>query len=270
MLKDESKGTVQFELRIGSVQDPVRLDRLTGQLGRRGEFPYFSSGLTMVSAEADTPTLSLSLSPCVAFSLDSLYGRTLQTACPVAASSVIELVVPSHSVNPFVIEPDLARETRNIDGRDVAVWDVAAGEADGRFRGAGRERTGADVLFVAFLCGAALEEAALDVRVSWPDENVFHPREFPSALSLSFAASKDPEQGERVLRSAAVENPSDSAAGRAAATNRRGAGTRTARRRGDQSSRGGGRGRLGRDVAVVGADFCPHARSGRRGQSIHR
>jgi hypothetical protein len=28
-----------------------------------------------------------------------------------------------------VIEPDLARETRNIDGRDVAVWDVAAGEA---------------------------------------------------------------------------------------------------------------------------------------------
>ncbi|KWU43951.1 Gpi16 subunit, GPI transamidase component [Rhodotorula sp. JG-1b] len=117
MLRDERDGTVRFELRIGSVQDPVRLDRLTGQLGRR------------------------------AFSLDSLYGRTLKTACPVAASSAIELIVPSHSVNPFVIEPDLARETRNVDGRDVAVWDVAA----------------------------ALEEAALDVWVSWPDENVFHP-----------------------------------------------------------------------------------------------
>jgi phosphatidylinositol glycan class T len=39
MLKDESEGTVRFELRIGSVQDPVRLDRLTGQLGRRGESP---------------------------------------------------------------------------------------------------------------------------------------------------------------------------------------------------------------------------------------
>ena len=83
-----------------------------------------------------------SLSLSLAFSLDSLYGRTLKTACPVAASSAIELVVPSHSVNPFVIEPDLARETRNVDGRDVAVWDVAAGETPGRF---GSVTAGADV-----------------------------------------------------------------------------------------------------------------------------
>ncbi|GAA5867605.1 hypothetical protein JCM3774_001525 [Rhodotorula dairenensis] len=117
MLREESQECVKFELRVGSVQDPVRLDRLTGQLGRRG------------------------------FSLDSLYGRTLKTACPVAASSSIQLVVPSHSVNPFVIEPGLARETRNLEGRDVAVWDVSK----------------------------ALEEAVLDVRVTWPDENVFHP-----------------------------------------------------------------------------------------------
>ncbi|GAA5985234.1 hypothetical protein JCM10908_002578 [Rhodotorula pacifica] len=117
MLRNESAETVRFELKVGSVQDPVRLDRLTGQLGRRG------------------------------FSLDSLYGRTLKTACPVASSSQVELVIPSHSVNPFVIEPELAREIRAIAGRDIAIWDVQA----------------------------ALETAALDVRVTWPDESVFHP-----------------------------------------------------------------------------------------------
>ncbi|KAJ8292428.1 GPI transamidase component PIG-T [Rhodotorula toruloides] len=125
-LLKEAEEMAAFELEIGSVLDPVRKDRLTGQLGRRE------------------------------FSISSLYDRTLATACPVASDSRIELVVPTHSVNPFSIEPDLAREVTKIDGREVAVWDVKQ----------------------------ALETAALDVRVTWPGESVFRnpsPSKLPQA-----------------------------------------------------------------------------------------
>ncbi|BGP00615.1 Subunit of the glycosylphosphatidylinositol transamidase complex-like protein [Rhodotorula toruloides] len=125
-LLKEAEQKAAFELEVGSVLDPVRKDRLTGQLGRRE------------------------------FSISSLYDRTLATACPVASDSKIELVVPTHSVNPFSIEPDLAREVTKIDGREVAVWDVKR----------------------------ALETAALDVRVTWPGESVFHnpsPSKLPQA-----------------------------------------------------------------------------------------
>ncbi|GAA6056617.1 hypothetical protein JCM3770_006358 [Rhodotorula araucariae] len=122
-VKEELSGSARIELEVGSVQDPVRRDRLTGQLGRRE------------------------------FSLSSLYERTLSTTCPVAAASTIELVVPTHSLNPFSIEPDLGRSVFRIDGREMAAWDVQK----------------------------ALETAALDVRVTWPGENVFqHPT--PSKL----------------------------------------------------------------------------------------
>ncbi|BGP34593.1 Subunit of the glycosylphosphatidylinositol transamidase complex-like protein [Rhodotorula toruloides] len=125
-LLKEAEEKAAFELEVGSVLDPVRKDRLTGQLGRRE------------------------------FSISSLYDRTLTTACPVASDSKIELVVPTHSVNPFSIEPDLAREVTKMEGREVAVWDVKR----------------------------ALETAALDVRVTWPGESVFHnppPSKLPQA-----------------------------------------------------------------------------------------
>ncbi|GAA5900976.1 hypothetical protein JCM6882_005993 [Rhodosporidiobolus microsporus] len=125
VVHEEESERARVELEVGSVQDPVRRDRLKGQLGRRE------------------------------FSLASLYDRTLTTTCPVATSSQIELVVPSHSPNPFSIEPDLAREIKSVEGREVAVWDVKS----------------------------ALEQAALDVRVTWPGENPFrypHPSKLPT------------------------------------------------------------------------------------------
>ncbi|GAA5928411.1 hypothetical protein JCM3775_000604 [Rhodotorula graminis] len=116
--KDDEHETARLALEVGSVQDPVRRDRLTGQMGRRE------------------------------FSLKSLYDRALSTSCPVANASTIELVVPTHSTNPFSIEPDRARVLKNVDGRDVAIWDVQQ----------------------------ALETAQLDVSLTWPGENVFqHP-----------------------------------------------------------------------------------------------
>ncbi|BGP26924.1 Subunit of the glycosylphosphatidylinositol transamidase complex-like protein [Rhodotorula toruloides] len=122
----EAEEKAAVELEVESVLDPVRKDRLTGQLGRRE------------------------------FSMRSLYERTLATACPVARDSRIELVVPTHSVNPFSIEPDIAREVTKIDGQEVAVWDTKR----------------------------ALETAALDVRITWPGESVFHnpaPSKLPQA-----------------------------------------------------------------------------------------
>ncbi|GAA5821755.1 hypothetical protein JCM11251_001007 [Rhodosporidiobolus azoricus] len=124
VVHEEASEKARVELEVGSVQDPVRRDRLKGNLGSRE------------------------------FSLSSLYDRSLSSACPVASSSSIELVVPSHSPNPFSIEPDLARELKSAEGLDVAVWDVQA----------------------------ALETAALDVRVTWPGENPFrypHPSKLP-------------------------------------------------------------------------------------------
>ncbi|GAA6038309.1 hypothetical protein JCM8097_003937 [Rhodosporidiobolus ruineniae] len=129
MVHKEESGEVDVELQVGSVIDPVRRDRLSGQLGRRE------------------------------FSISSLYDRTLTTACPVASSSTVELVVPTDSETPFVIEPQLGREMQQLGGVDVAVWDA-------------RE---------------ALHTAALDVRVTWPGENPFrypHPSRLrPPALS---------------------------------------------------------------------------------------
>ncbi|GAA5996044.1 GPI-anchor transamidase subunit GPI16 [Rhodotorula paludigena] len=114
-VKEDIKEEATIRLEVGSVQDPVRRDRLTGQLGRRE------------------------------FSLSNLYDRMLSTACPVAIDSRIELVVPTHSLNPFSIEPDLARTLQDVGGRHMAIWDVQQ----------------------------ALEGAALDVRVTWPGENAF-------------------------------------------------------------------------------------------------
>jgi len=37
--KEEALETAQLALEVGSVQDPVRRDRLTGQMGRRGASP---------------------------------------------------------------------------------------------------------------------------------------------------------------------------------------------------------------------------------------
>ncbi|CEQ41692.1 SPOSA6832_03428, partial [Sporobolomyces salmonicolor] len=111
--------SIKAQLGVGSVADPVRRDRLSGQLGRRE------------------------------FSMSSLYDRTLSKACPVAASSRVELVVPSDSVNPFSIEPSVAREMRKDGERDLAVWETAT----------------------------ALDTSTLDVRMTWPGENPFrYPR----------------------------------------------------------------------------------------------
>ncbi|GAA5947718.1 hypothetical protein JCM10213_002089 [Rhodosporidiobolus nylandii] len=121
---EELSGRAKVEMQVGSVIDPVRRDRLSGQLGRRE------------------------------FSISSLYDRTLSTACPVASSSAVELVVPSHSVNPFVIEPEQGRSMQHESGTDFAVWDA----------------------------NEALKLAALDVRVAWPGENPFrypHPSKLP-------------------------------------------------------------------------------------------
>ncbi|GAA5912177.1 GPI-anchor transamidase subunit GPI16 [Sporobolomyces salmoneus] len=85
---------INVSLGVGSVLDPVRKDRLSGQLGRRE------------------------------FSFSSLYDRTLKTACPVASHSEVQLVVPTDSINPFSIEPDAGKELRNVGGRDVTVWDT--------------------------------------------------------------------------------------------------------------------------------------------------
>ncbi|BGP42695.1 Subunit of the glycosylphosphatidylinositol transamidase complex-like protein [Rhodotorula kratochvilovae] len=136
-LKEELHASARIELEVGSVQDPVRRDRLTGQLGRRE------------------------------FSLSSLYDRTLATACPAATASTIELVVPTHSLNPFSIEPDLARVVQPVDGRDTATWDVQ-------------------------------QAGPLDVQVTWPGENVFqHPS--PAKLPLP------PLTARRILHGVGVE-----------------------------------------------------------------
>ncbi|GEM12335.1 phosphatidylinositol glycan, class T [Rhodotorula toruloides] len=144
----EAEEKAAVELEVESVLDPVRKDRLTGQLGRRE------------------------------FSMRSLYERTLATACPVARDSRIELVVPTHSVNPFSIEPDIAREVTKIDGQEVAVWDTKR----------------------------ALETAALDVRITWPGESVFHnpaPSKLPqapvAARRLLFGVGQERGRIERVL-----------------------------------------------------------------------
>ncbi|GAA5932095.1 GPI-anchor transamidase subunit GPI16 [Sporobolomyces koalae] len=106
---------IEVKLGIGSVVDPVRHDRLSGQLGRRG------------------------------FSFSSLYDRALEAACPVATASEVHLVVPTDSVNPFIIEPNSGKELRHLDGRDVVVWQT----------------------------NETLNNASLDVRMTWPDENPF-------------------------------------------------------------------------------------------------
>ncbi|GAA5993887.1 hypothetical protein JCM5350_001585 [Sporobolomyces pararoseus] len=106
---------INVSLGVGSVLDPVRKDRLSGQLGRRQ------------------------------FSLSSLYDRTLKTACPVASSSEVQLVIPTHSVNAFTIEPEAAKKVQKLAGRDVAVWETKE----------------------------ALEVGSLDVQMTWPDENPF-------------------------------------------------------------------------------------------------
>ncbi|GAA5954935.1 hypothetical protein JCM21900_005940 [Sporobolomyces salmonicolor] len=123
--------SIKAQLGVGSVADPVRRDRLSGQLGRRE------------------------------FSLSSLYDRTLSKACPVAASSRVELVVPSDSVNPFSIEPSVAREMRKDGERALAVWETAT----------------------------ALNTSTLDVRMTWPGENPFrYPRH--SSLPLPPLATR--------------------------------------------------------------------------------
>lgn len=61
------------------------------------------------------------------FSLSSLYDRTLKTACPVASSSEVQLVIPTHSVNAFTIEPEAAKKVQKLAGRDVAVWETKEG-----------------------------------------------------------------------------------------------------------------------------------------------
>ncbi|GAA5884063.1 hypothetical protein JCM16303_001381 [Sporobolomyces ruberrimus] len=106
---------IAVSLGIGSVLDPVRKDRLSGQLGRRG------------------------------FSFSSLYDRILAATCPVAASSEVQLVIPTHSINSFSIEPDAAKEVQSVRGRDIVTWD--------------HEQT--------------LENEPFDVRMNWPDENPF-------------------------------------------------------------------------------------------------
>jgi phosphatidylinositol glycan class T len=152
---EESRGTVRAELEVGAVSDPVRRDRLSGQLGRRGRFGFLSSFFPLPG--------SLRF-PFTDFSLSSLYDRTLSRSCPVASSSSINLIVPTHSVNPFVIEPAAGREMKSVGGLEAAVWDVNE---------ALKEKE---------------EGAGLDVRVRWPEENVFRYRELlslPSFVSTS-------------------------------------------------------------------------------------
>jgi phosphatidylinositol glycan class T len=115
---------INVSLGVGSVLDPVRKDRLSGQLGRRGESLVFSqstfgidlTSLTWFATRAE-------------FSFSSLYDRTLKTACPVASSSEVQLVVPTHSVNSFSIEPESVKELKHLGGRDVVVWDTKRGES---------------------------------------------------------------------------------------------------------------------------------------------
>ncbi|GAA6008005.1 hypothetical protein JCM10207_006995 [Rhodosporidiobolus poonsookiae] len=124
-VNEEQSAMARVEMEVGSVLDPVRRDRLAGQLGRRE------------------------------FSLSSLYDRALTTACPVASASEVQLVVPTHSTSPFVVEPETARVLKRVGGLDVEVWDATK----------------------------ALETAALDVRLTWPGENPFRPPP-PSKLPL--------------------------------------------------------------------------------------
>lgn len=62
------------------------------------------------------------------FSLSSLYGRDLRTACPVASSSRVELVIPANSKNRFSIEPKNLMEVVHADGQEIATWDTRTGE----------------------------------------------------------------------------------------------------------------------------------------------
>ncbi|GAA6061899.1 hypothetical protein JCM10212_004717 [Sporobolomyces blumeae] len=116
------EGEIRVNLGIGSVVDPVRRDRLSGQLGRRQ------------------------------FSFSSVFDRTVKSACPVASSSEVQLVVPTDSVNPFVIGPDETKTLIHIDGRDVVSWETKN----------------------------AVLSGPLDVTMSWPDENSFRYRKSPS------------------------------------------------------------------------------------------
>jgi hypothetical protein len=62
------------------------------------------------------------------FSFSSLYDRILAATCPVAASSEVQLVIPTHSINSFSIEPDAAKEVQSVRGRDIVTWDLEQSE----------------------------------------------------------------------------------------------------------------------------------------------
>ncbi|GAA5829411.1 hypothetical protein JCM3766R1_001089 [Sporobolomyces carnicolor] len=110
-----SQDQIDVALGIGSVLDPVRSDRLQGQLGRR------------------------------AFSFSSLYGRKIETACPVATSSDVRLVVPTDSINPFSIEPRDGQQPETVRDRHLVTWNAKN----------------------------VTPAAPLDVHMHWPDENPF-------------------------------------------------------------------------------------------------
>ncbi|SCV73524.1 BQ2448_7450 [Microbotryum intermedium] len=107
VLRDSQAHSIQ--LQVGAVADPIRQDRLKGFLGRRGM----------------AQSLQSIVHPDLNFSFESLYDRTLQKACPVATESLVQVAIPTDSINPFRIEPSShGRTIVHIDGKDVVQWDT--------------------------------------------------------------------------------------------------------------------------------------------------
>lgn len=165
---------IKVDLGVGSVVDPVRRDRMIGQLGRRREL----SILCECPVRVYHRLIVFLLVP--EFSFSSLYDRTLKTACPVATSSEVQLVVPVDSINPFEIEPSSSKELKNIEGRDTVVWDTRKGEFS---------QPANLICHELIPIVVAIGSEALDVRMTWPDENPFRYREpaviFPDSLTLT-------------------------------------------------------------------------------------
>ncbi|ORY77569.1 GPI transamidase component PIG-T [Leucosporidium creatinivorum] len=94
---EQKGGMGEVRLEVGSVQDPVRRDRLAGGLGRRD------------------------------FSLESLFDRQLTVACPVAETSTVKLVVPRNSVNAFEIQPSDGRVVEKEGELEIVKWETKQG-----------------------------------------------------------------------------------------------------------------------------------------------
>ncbi|KAK4046748.1 Subunit of the glycosylphosphatidylinositol transamidase complex-like protein [Microbotryomycetes sp. JL201] len=144
---------LEVQLQVGSVVDPVRQSRLQGHLGSRGTLSP-----TLIAPTGTDSHRFLGTD----FSFTSLFDRQLSAACPVANSSRVDLLVPSHSKEPFRIEPKDGMVPSRHGDVDVASWDLTSMSIP----------LMRDLLLIC-MAHSASSEQALDVSVAWPGENQY-------------------------------------------------------------------------------------------------